>query len=264
MMLLFWFVIIGLVCVLLVRANKLTRSGAIAAYFVGLFTVLGVGSNGLLLFLLFFGSSIVWSRLKDANRDEAIVEKSGARDAAQVIANGGVAAFCSFLMFVFPTFALVGLVGFVGSLAAATADTWSSELGKFSKDKPVHLFTRKRLMQVFRGLFQVLGWAAAIAGSFIIAAGAVFLWWNLTGSSHMWLLLFTVIGFIAHLVDSALGASVQSLYQCPSCGLMTEKTFHCQKTIRVKGFSFVTNDVVNLCCTGAGALLSIVALQFFG
>lgn len=174
MMLLFWFVIIGLVCVLLVRANKLTRSGAIAAYFVGLFTVLGVGSNGLLLFLLFFGSSIVWSRLKDANRDEAIVEKSGARDAAQVIANGGVAAFCSFLMFVFPTFALVGLVGFVGSLAAATADTWSSELGKFSKDKPVHLFTRKRLMQVFRGLFQVLGWLQRLRVVLLLLPGPFF------------------------------------------------------------------------------------------
>lgn len=263
-MLLIWLITISLICVLLKRANKLTQSGAIAAFFVGVCTVIGVGSSGLLLFMLFFGSSLVWSRLKDANRDKEIVEKSGARDASQVIANGGVAAFCSLFIFFFPHYALIGLVGFVGSLTAATADTWSSELGKFSKDKPVHLFTLKKVDPGVSGAVSSLGTAAAIAGSFVVSVAAVFLWWNLTGSSHLWLLLFTLIGFIAHFVDSALGASIQVLYRCPSCGLITEKTHHCRKTVPIKGVSFVTNDVVNLCCTGAGAALSIIALRFFG
>ncbi len=144
-------ILVGVVCFSLYIKRKLTQSGAIAAYVVGVATIVGVGAAGLLLYAVFFGSSIMMGRLRRSSVDEEVVDKHGARDAYQVLANGGVAALCSLFVFFFPTYSIVGIVGFVGSIAAATADTWASELGKFSKEKPVHIITRERVPQGVSG-----------------------------------------------------------------------------------------------------------------
>lgn len=253
-------ILIGVVCFFLYIKRKLTKSGAVAAYLVGVATVVGVGAAGLLLYAVFFGSSIMMGKLHRSTVDADVVDKSGARDANQVLANGGVAALCSLFVFVFPDYSLLGIVGFVGSIAAATADTWASELGKFSKEKPVHIITGERVPQGVSGAVSGLGTAAAIAGSFVIAVTAILIWWSLTSLSHVWLLFFTIIGFVANLVDTLVGALYQTLYKCPECGAITEKRYHCTETIQTKGISFVTNDLVNLTCTGAGAVLSIVVV----
>ena len=86
----------GVIALVAWRARALTQSGAIAAFVVGTLTY-GAGTAGFTLILLaFFGSSVVLSRLGRA-RKRALVDigKHGARDAMQVIANGGIATACA-------------------------------------------------------------------------------------------------------------------------------------------------------------------------
>src|SRR5258705_4914502 len=73
------------------RARSLSRSGALAAVVVGTAAVAAGWGWGALLFLYFVLSTLL-SRAgaaEKAARTAGIVEKGGARDATQVIANGG-------------------------------------------------------------------------------------------------------------------------------------------------------------------------------
>jgi uncharacterized membrane protein len=65
-------------------------------------------------------------------------------------------------------------------------------------------------------------------------------------------------GFAGSLVDSVAGASLQAAYRCPRCDLPTERRVHpCgEATILTRGLPWCTNDVVNVLCTAAGALVA--------
>lgn len=256
---------IGIAALLLYKLDKLTASGMWSACVVGWLTITGVGVGGLVVIAVFFGSSIVWGRLDSSKVDVDVVAKHGARDAWQVLANGGVAGLCSLLAWLFPGYAAFAFAGFIGSLAGATADTWASELGKYSREKPIHLLTLKRVSPGVSGAVSALGMAAAFAGSFLVAATAILIWWRYTPLSHIWLLVYSAIGFLANLADSLFGAAIQVLYRCPVCGLETERLNHCgEKTEKIKGFRVATNDTINFICTFTGAALGVLAVALIG
>ncbi|WP_059102542.1 DUF92 domain-containing protein [Shouchella shacheensis] len=262
-----WVLILGVLMVAIFsrRHKTLTFSGMWAAIIVGVLIALGLGIGGLVLLAVFFGSSAFWGgRESDISNREAVTEKGGERDAWQVLANGGPAALCALFVWIWPEFSLMWTSAFVGSLAAATADTWATEIGSKSRQRPFHILTRKRVSRGVSGAVTSLGIAAAFAGSFLISAIAIMLWWSSLSGAHIWLMVFTAIGFLANLVDTLVGASLQVVYRCPVCGQFTERTTHCGvPSERVKGRSFVNNDFVNVTCTLAGAFLgAIVGTRF--
>ncbi len=183
----------------------LTGRGVAAALGVGLATGYGLGWRGLLLLLGFFVSS-------------SLLSKKTSRNHRQVLANGGIAALS----------ALLGSwLAFAGSLAAATADTWATEIGRFSPTPPRLITNGARVPAGTDGGMTLLGTVGGIAGAGLIAGLAVGLG---PGGSGLGLAMrVAVAGIIGMLLDSLLGATVQGKVR------------------------WVDNDVVNLAATLTGA-----------
>ncbi|WP_232718564.1 DUF92 domain-containing protein [Bacillus sp. FJAT-45037] len=236
--------------------KKLSASGMIAAIFVGSSISFGFGFRGLLLLAIFFFTSSMWSTLWKNKKENNVQEKGDRRDAWQVLANGGVAALMAILYGYDPSY--IWLFGFVASLAAANADTWASEIGTLSRQRPIHILTWKRVEPGTSGAVTALGSAAAFAGSFVIAVCAIFCWWSDYHNSHILLIALTLVGFLGNLVDTIVGACFQVENRCQVCGVMTEAKRHCNKeTEYASGVNWMNNDFVNVMCTSVGALLGI-------
>ncbi|WP_374721655.1 DUF92 domain-containing protein [Peribacillus tepidiphilus] len=236
--------------------KSLTLSGAIATVLIGAFTAIGFGWKGLLILGLFFASSSFWSKYKKRQKDrvDEIIEKSGRRDWIQVFANGSTSAFFAFAYFLFPHDFF--LAGFLVAIAAANSDTWASEIGVLSKQKPIFILTGKKADPGTSGAISPLGTVAAFGGAMVIAVFSVYL---LRLPVDFWLFFIAVFGFIGNVLDTLLGSMIQVEYQCVKCGLKTEKTIHCQeKTIHIKGLVIMNNDMVNFLSITFAALFSIV------
>ncbi len=242
------------------HVKSLTKSGAAATFLVGILTALGFGWRGLIIMGAFFVSSSEWSsfRKQQKKQVEELVEKGAARDWLQVAANGSIAAAAAFLYFL--TDSDLWIYTFCIAVAAANSDTWASEIGVLSKNRPYNVFTWRKADRGTSGAVSLLGTFAAFGGAIFIGIVSAFVFGSWTWSFVM---TITVFGFIGCLADTILGATIQSRYTCRSCGLSTEKTVHCEeRTIWSKGIRWCDNDIVNmgsiLIAAAAGSLFMIV------
>ncbi|RMG81245.1 MAG: DUF92 domain-containing protein [Bacteroidetes bacterium] len=184
-------------------------------------------------------------------------EKSGVRDHAQVLANGGIGGVLIILNASYPNFFWFKL--YLLSLMISTADTWSTELGVLSNSKPRLITNFKRVEPGVSGAISLMGTLGGFLGSSIILwSGLFFIHLNL--NTIFWLLGFSVIG---NFLDSLMGATVQGQYQCMICEKYTEKKIHCsQPTKIISGFRLIGNDTVNL-FSNLFSLILFVAIQNF-
>jgi uncharacterized protein (TIGR00297 family) len=236
----------------------LTLTGAIASFVIGLLIVLGMGIKGLIILVLFFVSSSLWSKVKSIKKKKAeeLLVKGSQRDWQQVMANGGPAAMASALYYY--TGAPIWLLGACICIAAANSDTWASEVGSMSKRRPISIKNFRRVDRGTSGAVSLLGTRAAVIGSLLIAL-ASYLIFELRIAEFYFILL---LGFTGNLIDTLLGAFVQAGYQCRNCGLKTEKTIHCgQNTYLITGYPFFNNDTVNFL---SGFFTLIVGILILG
>ncbi|KAF0107600.1 MAG: hypothetical protein FD146_1634 [Anaerolineaceae bacterium] len=257
------------------RAHSLSKSGALGALLEGTI-IFGLGGwQWAVLLLGFFISSSVLTRLfrkQKAALNEKF-DKGGVRDIGQVLANGGIAALFAGLHFFFPA-ASWTWAGFAASLAAVNADTWATELGVLNPSMPRLITNGKPVERGASGAVSLYGTLAAAGGAAFIALLAVLV----TPSLHLpssppllfssspllsSLLLFVFLlfsGFLGSLFDSLLGATVQAIYHCPQCDKETEKhpVHTCgARTVQVRGWRWLNNDLVNLACALMGAAVMV-------
>ncbi len=251
---LFMIVVIG--AILGYKGHSLTLSGAFATTIVGMAILLAFGAQGLFLIGTFFVTASYWSKFK-ADKKKSVedkIKKSGARDAVQVFANGGVPALLSLLYLLFQENLLLYM--FITSLATANSDTWASEIGSISKSKPIHVLSLSRVDAGTSGAISLLGTLSALCGAFLIGIISHFLWNEVTFQLG---LAIGIVGFLGNLLDTLLGATVQVTYTCSNCGLNTEKTNHCgQSTLYKSGLRFLNNDTVNFLSIALGSLLILL------
>jgi uncharacterized protein (TIGR00297 family) len=244
------------------RVRFLAADGTVTTFVLAFF-VFGIGGwTWGLPILAFFVTSSLLSRMGKLRKKrlESVSEKTGTRDAGQVLANGGIAGILVVLHGLFPNPAWYPL--YLGALAAVNADTWATEIGTFSKARPVLITTGRCVPAGTSGGVSLLGLAGALAGAAVIAGVGIAFIPLSSGFKGAWepgrlLFAVTAAGFLAGLVDSVLGATVQAQNACPACGRTTEKRIHCggRETRLASGFRLLNNDWVNGICGFAGAVL---------
>jgi len=184
--------------------------------------------------------------------------KPGFRDWGQVVANGGLSAALALISsaesgWIWPTIAYTGVI------AAVTADTWATELGGLSPTRPRLITTWKKVPPGTSGGITLIGTLAALAGSGGIALVSGLVFPDLSFVKLLVSLLFA--GTISSFFDSLLGATLQGMYICPACDIVTEQHphHHCQtSTQQIRGWTWLNNDVVNFLASVFGASFMLV------
>lgn len=219
----------------------LTPDGVAAAAAVGGLVVWGAGVRGAALLLLFFvtGSLLTAFNRREGRRKRwedtdspatsAAPAASAARNARQVIANGGWAAVGATLIRARPD---IGWAVLLGSLATAQADTWATEIGAHAAGRPRMITTRRPVPPGTSGGVTWLGTGAGLAGSAMLAGAAYLL-----GLPPAIAATGAAVGGLGMLLDSVLGATLEAR-------------------------SWLDNDGVNLAATSAGAVAAALVTGF--
>ncbi len=233
------------------RAGALTARGAVAAAVVGTVAMAGGLPWGLYLIAWFVAAAGVAriGRVAKALRLARIVDKPGARDARQVLANGLVFTLCAVCGWLWPDARWA--VAAAAALAAAGADTWATEIGTWYRADAWSVRAGRRVPTGTSGAVTPLGTAALLAGAGVYAAIATGVGLVAAGA---WLAV--AYGAVAGaLADTLLGAWVQERRSCEACGMPTEQRRHaCGAVTRhIGGVRGIDNDVVNLAATVIGA-----------
>lgn len=237
------------------RMDSLSRSGALAAIILGTLIV-GTGGwwPGAILVAFFATSSLI----------STSESSTGAkRNWLQVVANGWALLLgCSlYAITQWEPWLLFG----IGAVAAATADTWSSEIGRRSATPPRLVTTWRSVEPGTSGAVSPLGMVMTLAGaSFIGLLAAIAVATNSLDLSTSAIYIFfgiTLAGIAGGMLDSLLGATVQEQRWCNTCARVTESNPHrCGDQSRyVRGIRGFNNDVVNALCSLAGALIGLVS-----
>lgn len=239
------------------RLRALTLTGAIAAAAVGALIFVAGGIAWSVLLLAFFVTSSALSRIPRG--DDGLIAKGGRRDAAQVLANGGIPALVALAAILLPGHNW--LVPYAGALAAATADTWATEVGRLSRTPPRHVTTGRRVRPGTSGGVTPLGVGASVAGASVLAGVAALAG---LGSQAIWVAL---AGTFGSLLDSILGATLQEIRRCPVCLETTEQIYHVPcgtRTIVIGGVRGLNNDGVNALTAISSALMATVLFALAG
>ena len=211
-----------------------TIAGAVAGFLVTSTLFLARGpamfAAVLTVFALTYAATKMGRRRKQSLQ---IAERSAGRDAAQILANVGVAAFMGALSQLTPWKGLF-LAGSIAALAEAACDTVSSEAGKALASTARLVTSWERVPAGSDGAISLPGTLLGAIAALVVALEAT--------ATRILNAKFAVIAVLAAiagmLVDSVLGA-----------------------TLERRGW--LTNNAVNLLSTAASALLAILATWQF-
>ena len=237
----------------------LSRSGMLGAWVMGLFIFLAGGWTWLLPIIVFFVASSLLSLARRAAKAGPTVR----RDLRQVFANGGPAMAAAIV------FGISGPMGwqieglysvFLAALAAATADTWATEIGKWSRTPPRNIITGEVVVPGTSGGVTWLGTAGSLAGAALLAITGRLLAPELLSASQAAVVL--LIGFGAALVDSLLGATLQARFTSPGTGPSEDRPAD-MSAVTVTGWGWLDNNMVNLTHGSLAALLALAWLAWY-
>lgn len=242
----------GVVALIAHRARLLNASGAVAAAFVGAAALIG-GARWVIMLLFFFVTSNAFSRWRARERYRlvgSLIEKGGRRDAWQVLANGGVFAAAAILATSTDPFTW-DAIG-IGAIAAATTDTWSTEIGTVLGGSPIDIRSGRQVPPGTSGGITIAGSATAVVAAMLVALVAWAIGWSTPAVAII------TGGLVGSFTDSLLGSTVQEKRWCPGCDIATERRTHSCGTTTVHrgGIRGCDNDIVNLLSTVAGAVVT--------
>ncbi len=197
-----WFIYGGIIALALLAwyQRAVTLAGAATGVFVAAGLYYSAGHTGLALLAVFFVSGTLVTRYRGKEKQKfssGTKEKNG-RTATQVLANSGAALLSALGLLLLPEQKDAWFLGMAAAFAAATADTWSSELGIVWGKTIFRPFSKSQALAGDNGVISLEGSIAGIMGNLLIAL--VFHW--LAFPAYGVLLL---AGTIGNLADTWLG-----------------------------------------------------------
>ena len=241
------------------RLGWLTAGGAVAAIALGTVSAAADWRWAVVLIAYFVVASLLTRFRAGIKRErmEDRVDKPGARDAVQVLANGGLFGGMALIYLFDPNQLWVAVAA--GALATSSADTWATEIGALSGAEARSIIGFHPVPTGTSGGVTSLGSLAAVGGAGFVA---------LVGWSVGWPTVALVAalagGVFGALMDSVMGASVQARRHCERCNVMTEQKVHrCGfTTVVIGGVHWIDNDDVNALATLYGALFGAAIATF--
>jgi len=245
------FLIVAPFAVIAWRARWLTFDGAIAAWTVGSLVLAFGGLWSASALVIFFASGTALTLVGRQAKMQPEHRGRG-RDAVQVLCTGGAGTLAMVAAGLAPDpgTAAVYRAAFLGSIAAATADTWATEIGTLSRAAPRMITTWKPAPAGTSGAISPAGTASGVIGASVIAGLAMVATPPINAAA------IVVAGVAGMLFDSVLGATVQAVFARPD-GTVTESAERDARLTR--GVWWMTNPVVNAAATAAGAVIAAAA-----
>ncbi len=249
-------VLFGVVIAVLSLAGGFLTSGGAIVQCVMASILVGLGGwQYIVPMAAFFLLSSLISRIRTRTKREAekLSAKGSRRDAMQVLANGGIATIVV-LVGSFTERDFLYIV-YLGAVAAATADTWGTEIGVMATKQPYLLTSGLQVPSGTSGAVSVPGSIAGLIGTVVIWSSGVS--WIAPDLYWKALMAVTIGGLAGSFSDSLLGGTLQASYRCSICGKTLELGHHCGKPcLMIRGMKFFNNDVINASCTIVGAIAS--------
>ncbi len=156
------------------------------------------------------------------------------------------------------------LFGAFAAIATHTSDTWMTELGVFSPQKPRLITKMKRIVPpgtsggiTLFGTFSGLLGSSIISGIYIVSRVVLL-------DGELILVLFSVLalsGLVGGFIDSLEGATIQAIYYCYNCSKETEKKLHTcgYNSQLVRGSPVISNDFVNVTSAILSAFIAFIS-----
>ncbi len=233
------------------RVGVLTASGALAGSLLAWGLIAEWQAGWWAPALAFFVLSSALSRAGTRRKAQAQAQdqKGSRRDAAQVLANGGVGMALLAASLYRPGSEVLAWA-FVGSFGAAAADTWATEIGTWVRGRTRWLGVGREVPAGTSGGMSLAGTLASLAGASSVAVPAALAMPGVPSGAVPALVAAATVGAFT---DTALGATVQARYRRPD-GSATERPEADGAALPLaRGLRWVDNDVVNGACTLAGA-----------
>lgn len=261
------------------KKKSLDLSGAIAAFFVGVFTFES-GFYFTIILLFFFFSSSKLTKYKaeiKKQREEDYSEEQG-RNWKQVLANGGFPTVLCFFYLInnYQSPLIFGqdqlktflLLAYLGAYCCNCGDTWSSELGILSKEEPFHVLTFKKVPHGTNGGISVFGTLASVSAGVIygiIIYSYIIIqkfFWDVPISNHHRIIFLTMFSStFGSIIDSIFGSLFEYSGYCNEKRMIvkvkTNTTIHISgmNILDGNGVNFLSNIVTGLLCGFLGTLM---------
>ena len=249
----------AVVAVAALRLGWLTVGGAVAAVALGTVSA-GAGWQWATVLIAYFVVASLLTRFRSGVKQERMadrIDKPGARDAIQVLANGGLFGAAALVHWLSPNPLWMALA--VGALATSSADTWATEIGALAGAEARSIIGFYPVPTGTSGGVTIQGTLAALGGAGFVALVAWLVAWP-----PMVIAAAAAGGFFGAMMDSVMGATVQARRHCPTCNVMTEQKVHrCgTRTDVLGGIHWMDNDDVNALATLYGALFGASLATF--
>jgi uncharacterized protein (TIGR00297 family) len=237
-----WFVALVINAVLIAAAQRLpvlTPAGWVHAGVLGTLLLGSLDWPGWWAVVLYLALGSLVTRLGYRRKQQqGLAEARGGRRGPENVWGSAATGAALAVLTVLPSAPVALLqLGFAASFAAKLADTCGSEIGKRWGRHTVLITTLKPVPPGTEGAISVEGTVASLVGSAVMAT--LMLWLGLLSDGGCWLLV-ALVGLVATLIESLIGATLQPR------------------------FRWLTNEWVNALQTLIAAVLAMLLAQGLG